>query len=107
MSSFTIDKSISQTASSVCELRCEVNFEVKHLLTNVLRINCNDIVGDYKCNQLSSICTEIEVRRQIDKFDRQQSRIMKFNDQVHLMSFDDAQDEHYRVHLDSEDDDDN
>jgi hypothetical protein len=98
MSYFTNDKSISRTASVVCEL--------KHLLTNVLGTNCDDIVNDYISNSLTSICADIELRRQIEKFDRQQSRIMKFYDQVHLMSFDDAQDEHYRVHLDSEDDED-
>jgi hypothetical protein len=96
MSFFTIDKSISST-SVVCEL--------KHLLTNVLGKDCNDIVNGYIFNPLTSICTEIEVNRQIEKLDRQQARIMKFNDYVHFMSYDDAQDEYYRVYSDSEDDD--
>jgi len=97
MSSYKIDKSISSTTSVVCEL--------KHLLTNVLGKNCNNIVYAYIFNPLTSICADIEVRRQIDKLVRQQTRIIEFNDQVHLMSLDYAQDEYYRVQLDSEDDD--
>jgi hypothetical protein len=87
MSASTIDKSISSTTSVV------------------LGSKCNDIVNHYIFNPLTSICTEIEVRRQIEKLDRQQTRIMEFNYYVHLMLLDDAQDEYYRVHLDSEDDD--